>query len=105
MSQTNQTQEQPLAPISLETATIITLAIISIAIIVLIIICIHKICKQRKQRNLKRENRVPNFQPGQHELRTLTQEQIDNLPPEQRQRLQQYQQTLQQGSTIFTGRR
>ena len=104
MSQTNQTQEQPIAPISPETATIITLAIISIAIIVLIIICIHKICNQRKQRNLRRNNRVPDFQQGQHELRTLSQEQINNLPPEQRQRMQQYQQTLRQGNTIFTGR-
>src|SRR6185437_10376740 len=104
MSQTNQTQEQPIAPILPETATIITLAIISIAIIVLIIICIYKICNRRKQRNLKRNNRIPEFQPGQHELRTLTQEQINNLSPEQRQRLQQYQQTLQQGNTIYTGR-
>src|SRR6185437_3069367 len=91
MSQTNQTQEQPIAPISPETATIITLSIIIIAIIVLIIICIHKICNQRKQRNSRKNNRVPDFQQGQHELRVLSQEQINNLPPEQRQKLQQYQ--------------
>ena len=105
MNQTNQTQEQPITPISPETATIITLTVISIAIIVLIIICIHRSCNQRRQRNLRRNNRIPDFQQGQHELRTLTQEQINNLPPDQKLRLQQYQQALQQGNSIFTGRR
>ena len=101
----NQTQEQPITPISPETATIITLTVISIALIVLITICIHKSCNKRKQRDLRRNNRVPEFQLGQHELRTLTQEQINSLPPDQQRKLRQYQQALQQGNNIFNGRR
>src|SRR6185437_12751184 len=85
MNQTNQTQEKPITPILPETATIITLTVISITIIVLIIICIRRSCNQRKQRNLRRNNRIPDFQQGQHELRTLIQEQINNLPPDQTQ--------------------
>ena len=105
MSQTNQTQEQPNTPISPETATIITLTVLSIALIVLISVCIKRTCDKKKQRRLRRNNRIPDFQQGQHELRTLTREQINNLPPDQKLRLQQYQQALQQGNNIFTGRR
>ena len=105
MNQTNQTQEQPIIPISPETATIITLTVISITIIVLIIICIYRSCNQKKQRNLRRNIRIPDFQQEQYELRTLTREQINNLLPDQKLRLQQYQQALQQENTIFTERR
>ncbi|CAG8827658.1 11315_t:CDS:1, partial [Gigaspora rosea] len=72
------------------TATIITLTVISIALIVLIIICVHKSCNKRKQRNQRRNNRVPDFQSGQRELRTLTQEQINSLPTDQQRKLRQY---------------
>ncbi|CAG8830458.1 17631_t:CDS:2, partial [Gigaspora rosea] len=94
---------QPITPISPETATIITLTIISIALIVLIIICVHKSCNKRK-RNQRRNNKVPDFQSGQYELRTLTQKQINSLPTDQQRKLRQYQQALQQGNNFFNGK-
>ncbi|CAG8462522.1 9736_t:CDS:2, partial [Racocetra persica] len=80
MNRTNQTQEQPIIPISPETATIIIFTVISIAII---------------------NTRLPTKTTR---TKNLTQEQINNLPPDQKLRLQQYQQALQQETqptTVF----
>ena len=93
---TNQTSTQE--PISAQTATIISLSLVIVFVLLIIFICIYKSCNKRKQ---KRNNKIP--EPFQHrqELSLLTPEQISRLPPDQQIKIQQYQQSIQQGSRIF----
>ena len=90
---TNQTLTQE--PISAQTATIISLNLVIVFILLIIFICMYKSCNKRKQ---KRNNKAPEPFQHQQELRLLTPEQISRLPPDQQIKIQQYQQSLQQGS-------
>src|SRR5260363_19781 len=96
MNLTNQTSNQE--PISAQTATIISLSLVIVFVLLIIFICIYKSCNKRKQR---RNNRTPEPFQHQQELKLLTSEQISRLPPDQQRKIQQYQQSLQQGSRIF----
>src|SRR5260364_385447 len=98
MNLTNQTSNQE--PISAQTATIISLSLVIVFVLLIIFICIYKSYNKRKQRR----NKIPEPFQHQQELRLLTPEQISRLPPEQQRKIQQYQQSLQQGSRIFGAR-
>jgi hypothetical protein len=105
MNQTNSTQNQE--PISPQTTTIISLSLIITLIIVIITACIYKHCC-KKNRDQNQRTRIPGpfnntnniNRPG---IATLSPEQIRNLPPDQQQRLQDYQQSLSLGNQIFVG--